>query len=126
MSLRLRLTLLYSTLMGGILLVISAAVIIVITALLFNTIDNRLETAQGIILSKPKIEVNDLGKVELRLKSADISSDVYVQVWGWMESCNQVLGYQIILQVNRLIPMLYTLAGQVMTISLAQLGISVC
>lgn len=68
--------------MGGILLVISAAVIFVITALLFNTIDNRLETAQRIILSKPKIEVNDLGKVELKLKSADISSDVYVQVWG--------------------------------------------
>lgn len=68
--------------MGGILLVISAAVIFVITALLFNTIDNRLKTAQDIILSKPKIKVNDLGKVELKLKSADISSDVYVQVWG--------------------------------------------
>jgi signal transduction histidine kinase len=68
--------------MGGILLVISAAVIIVITALLFNTIDNRLETAQRVILSRPKIKVNDLGKLELKLKSADISSDVYVQVWG--------------------------------------------
>ena len=66
--------------MGGILLVISAAVIIVITALLFNTIDNRLETAQEKILRK--LEVNDLGKVYIKLKSTDISSDVYVQVWG--------------------------------------------
>ncbi|HEX9386155.1 MAG TPA: hypothetical protein VF918_07540, partial [Anaerolineales bacterium] len=80
MSLRLRLTLLYSTLMGGILLVISAAVIIVITALLFNTIDDRLETAQKII--PHKLKVNDLGKVEMHLKSTDISSDVYVQIWG--------------------------------------------
>ena len=66
--------------MGGILLVISAAVIIVMTALLFNAIDNRLETAQKIIVHKLKI--NDLGKVDIKLKSTDISSDVYVQVWG--------------------------------------------
>ncbi len=66
--------------MGGILLVISAAVIIVITALLFNTIDDRLETAQGMI--PHKLKVNDLGKVEIHLKSTDISSDVYVQIWG--------------------------------------------
>ena len=42
--------------MGGILLVISAAVIIVVTALLFNTIDDTLETAQEIILNKIKID----------------------------------------------------------------------
>ena len=66
--------------MGGILLVISAAVIIVITVLLSNTIDNRLETAQRIILHK--LKVNDLGKVEIKLKSNEISSDVFVQVWG--------------------------------------------
>jgi two-component system, OmpR family, sensor kinase len=68
--------------MGGILLVISAAVIIVITALLFNTIDNRLEAAQRIIFNKNKLTVNDLGKVEIKLKSTEISSDVFVQVWG--------------------------------------------
>ncbi len=66
--------------MGGILLVIGAAVIIVITDLLYDTIDNRLETAQAIIL--PKLKVNDLGKVEIQLEPTDISSDVYVQVWG--------------------------------------------
>jgi two-component system, OmpR family, sensor kinase len=81
-SLRLRLTLLYSTLMGGILLVISAAVIIVVTALLFNTIDNRLEDAQRTIVFHNKLKVDELGKVKLSLKSTDISSDVYVQVWG--------------------------------------------
>lgn len=66
--------------MGGILLVISAAVIIVVTALLFNDIDNTLDAAHKVILSK--IKVNDLGKVETSLKSRDINSDVDMQVWG--------------------------------------------
>jgi signal transduction histidine kinase len=66
--------------MGGVLLVISAAVIIVVTALLFNTTDNRLESAHTVILSK--LSVNELGKVNIHLKSTDISSDIYVQVWG--------------------------------------------
>jgi len=68
--------------MGGILLVISAAVIIVVTALLFNTIDNQLEDAQRTIVFHNKLKVDELGKVKLSLKSTDISSDVYVQVWG--------------------------------------------
>ena len=66
--------------MGGILLVISAAIIIVVTALLFDTVDNRLEAAQGVILKK--IKVNALGKAEIHLKTTDISPDIYVQVWG--------------------------------------------
>jgi len=60
--------------------VIGAAVVIVVQALLFNTIDNRLEAAQAII--PQKINVNELGKLELHLKSTDISSDVYVQIRG--------------------------------------------
>ncbi len=66
--------------MGGILLVISAAVIIVVTALLFNNIDNMLDAAHRVVLSK--IKVNELGKIETNLKFTDISSDVYMQVWG--------------------------------------------
>jgi two-component system OmpR family sensor kinase len=80
MSLRLRLTLLYSTLMGAILLVISAAVTLVITALLFNQIDEKLEAAQQVILDK--VVINQLGKVESKLESTDINSDVYMQIWG--------------------------------------------
>ena len=80
MSLRLRLTLLYSTLTGGILLVFAAAVIMVFNALLVNQMDNTLESATNVVVNK--IEVNPLGKVNLDLSSIDISSDVYVQVWG--------------------------------------------
>lgn len=80
MSLRLRLTLLYSTLMGAILLVISAAVTLVITALLFNQIDDTLAAAQQIALKKAV--VNQLGKVESKIEFTDINSDVYMQIWG--------------------------------------------
>ena len=80
MSLRLRLTLLYSTLTGGILLVFAAAVIMVFNALLVDQIDNTLESAANVIINR--IEVNSLGQVSLDLSSIDISSDVYVQVWG--------------------------------------------
>ena len=80
MSLRLRLTLLYSTLTGGILLVFAAAVIMVFNALLVDQIDNTLESAANVIINK--IEVNSLGQVKLDLSVIDISSDVYVQVWG--------------------------------------------
>jgi two-component system, OmpR family, sensor kinase len=66
--------------MGGILLVISAAVIMVVTALLFNNIDNSLDVAHRTVLRKLKI--NDLGKLEANLKSRDIGSNVYVQIWG--------------------------------------------
>jgi len=80
MSLRLRLTLLYATLTGGILLVFAAAVILVFNALLLNQIDNTLENAANIIIGG--IKVDSLGKVDADLSTVDISSDFYVQVWG--------------------------------------------
>src|SRR5689334_10116339 len=80
MSLRLRLTLLYSKLMGAILLVISAAVTLVITSLLLNQIDNTLEAAQQAIIQK--IVINQLGQVDSNIESTDIGSDVYMQIWG--------------------------------------------
>jgi signal transduction histidine kinase len=80
MSLRLRLTLLYSTLTGGVLLVFAAAVIYVFNAMLFDQIDKTLETSAKVIISE--IKLTSLGRVEPDLSSADINSDVYVQVWG--------------------------------------------
>ncbi len=80
MSLRLRLTLLYSTLMGAILLVTSAAVTYVITSLLLNQIDDTLEAAQQVIINK--IVITELGKIDSKIESSDIGSDVYMQIWG--------------------------------------------
>jgi hypothetical protein len=62
------------------LLVFAAAVIMVFNALLVNQIDNTLESAANVVINR--IEVNYLGQVSLDLSSIDISSDVYVQVWG--------------------------------------------
>jgi len=66
--------------MGAILLVISAAVTLVITSLLLNQIDDTLETAQQVILSK--IQINELGKIDPQLETTDLGSDVYMQIWG--------------------------------------------
>ena len=80
MSLRLRLTLLYSTLMGAILLVISAAVTLVVTALLLNQIDETLDAAQQVVIKKIKVE--QLGRIESNLEPTDVGSNVYMQIWG--------------------------------------------
>jgi signal transduction histidine kinase len=66
--------------MGAILLVISAAVTLVITYLLLNQVDETLESAQAVVLQN--ITVNELNKIESNLDATDISSDVYVQIWG--------------------------------------------
>ena len=80
MSLRLRLTLLYSTLMGVILLVISAAVTLVITRMLLEQVDETLEQAQQIVIQK--IQMDPLGKVVANLSSTDMGYDVYMQIWS--------------------------------------------
>ncbi|MCC6501446.1 MAG: HAMP domain-containing protein [Anaerolineales bacterium] len=80
MSLRLRLTLLYATLTGGILLVFAAAVIFVFNAILVNQIDNTLDNAVEVIVSG--VTVNELDEVTADLTAIELSSDVYVQIWG--------------------------------------------
>ena len=80
MSLRLRLTLLYATLTGGVLLVFAAAVIYAFNTLLFDQIDNTLEASAKIVIRG--IRMTPLGRVEPDLSSADINSEVHAQVWG--------------------------------------------
>jgi two-component system, OmpR family, sensor kinase len=80
MSLRLRLTLLYSTLMGAILLVISASVTLVINRVLLQQVDETLEKSQQIVFKN--IKEDNLGKVTVDLSSNDMGYDVYLQIWG--------------------------------------------
>jgi heavy metal sensor kinase len=80
MSLRLRLTLLYSTLMGVILLVISAAVTVVAANLLLEQVDEQLEEAKTTVLRS--LVMTNLGEVQALVEADDFSSDVYVQIWG--------------------------------------------
>ena len=80
MSLRLRLTLLYSTLMGAILLIMGTAVIMIVSVLLLNEIDDSLESLQENIVER--IKVDPLDKVQIDFAGTELSSDIYIQVWG--------------------------------------------
>jgi len=80
-SLRLRLTLLYSTLVGGILLVFGAAVYSLISIILLNQVDDMLAgTVQDII---KVTQVNSTGQVNsINLPALEMTANTYVQVWG--------------------------------------------
>lgn len=81
MSLRLRLTLLYSTIVGGILLIFGAAVYILISIILLNQVDNRLAASVADIIKVTRVDPE--GEVStVNLPSLDLSSNTYVQLWG--------------------------------------------
>ncbi len=81
MSLRLRLTLLYSTFMGGILLIFGAAVYLLVNVILLNQVDTMLAGVARDITSVTK--VNSVGELSLvSLPPLDMTSNAYVQVWG--------------------------------------------
>ncbi len=79
MSLRLRLTILYSTLTGGILLVFGMLIFIMVNVLLVNQVDTiLLETARDAI---QRIRVNVSGELVLiELPRMDMTANVYMQV----------------------------------------------
>lgn len=81
MSLRLRLTLLYSTLVGGIFLVFGAVVYILITIILLNQVDDMLAGTVRDIVNVT--QVNAIGQVNtISLPALDMTANTYVQVWG--------------------------------------------
>ncbi len=81
MSLRLRLTLLYTTFMGGILLIFGAAVYILVNVILLNQVDTMLENVASDIIQVTK--VNSVGELSLiSLPPLDMTSNAYVQVWA--------------------------------------------
>ena len=79
MSLRLRLTLLYAIVTGGVLLVFGATAIFVFNAILVDQIDNTLANAVDLIISG--INVGELDELKGNLESVELRSDVYVQIW---------------------------------------------
>ena len=81
MSLRLRFTLLYSTYIGGILLIFGAAVYILVNVILLNQVDAMLAVVVRDITQVTK--VNSVGELSLiSLPPLDMTSNAYVQVWG--------------------------------------------
>jgi heavy metal sensor kinase len=81
MSLRLRLTLLYSTLVAVILLIFGTAVFLLVNILLLNQIDETLAgVAQDIIQVTRVDSVGELNYVSL--PPLDMTANAYVQVWS--------------------------------------------
>jgi signal transduction histidine kinase len=81
MSLRVRLTLLYSTLLGGILLLLSVAVYLSLSYLLVRLVDNVLaQTFNKIQDYNENIESNEMGQV-IRLPEVDLTENVRAQFW---------------------------------------------
>lgn len=80
MSLRLRLTLLYSTLMGGILLTFGAAIYIIIGVLLLDQADNTLTSTAREIMQATHI--NSAAEIDMITLPVDMTANVYVQLWG--------------------------------------------
>lgn len=81
MSLRLRLTLLYTTIMGGILLIFGAAVYILVSIILLNQVDTMLAAVARDIIGVTRY--NSVGELNLiELPSLDMTSNSHVQVWG--------------------------------------------
>lgn len=80
MSLRLRLTLLYSTFMGGILLIFGAAVFILVNVILLNQVDTMLA---GVVRDITQVtRVNSVGELDvINFPPLDMTSNAYVQIW---------------------------------------------
>ncbi len=81
MSLRLRLTLLYSTLVAVILLIFGTAVFLLVNILLLNQIDETLESVARDIMQVTHVSsVGELNYVSL--PPLDMTANAYVQVWS--------------------------------------------
>ena len=80
-SLRLRFTMLYSTLMGGILLVFGVAVFFIINYILINQVDNMLAS---VVQDLVKVtQVDSMGEINmLSLPRLSMNSNAYIQLWG--------------------------------------------
>ena len=80
MLLRLRLTLLYSILMGGVLLVFGAAAFSLVDIVLISQVDDSLELTAGEFIASSNVD--SLKQVRFGDLPTEMESDVHVQVWG--------------------------------------------
>jgi two-component system, OmpR family, sensor kinase len=80
MSLRLRLTLLYSLLTGGILLLLGVAIYLLVGVQLIRQTDYTLfQTVQGIL---ENTFISSIGDMQPFLPNLDLSSNVFIQFWN--------------------------------------------
>jgi len=82
MSLRSRLTLLYSTLVMGILLVFGSAVYLLVSVVLINNIDDQLDATVHDIVSVTRVDPVGGDLSVISFPPLEMTSNVYVQIWG--------------------------------------------
>lgn len=81
MSLRARLALLYTLIVGGILLLFGTVVYVTVSVTLINQVDQTLQDTYYQIIQNT--QVNSQGGLKVvTLPTLDLSSDVFIQVWG--------------------------------------------
>ncbi len=80
MSLRSRLTLLYTSIVGGILILFGIAVYRSVTSTVVNQLDNNIRTWAKDVYDNAHID--DTGHLVVNLSQLGIPEDIYVQVWG--------------------------------------------
>ena len=81
MPLRLRLTLLYSIFMGGILLIFGTAVYFIVNFILITQVDNTLASVARELIRNAT--VNPIGELIIRRPpQLSMTANVYIQVWG--------------------------------------------
>jgi signal transduction histidine kinase len=77
MSLRVRLALLYTLIVGGILILFGMAAYVSVSITLTNQVDSTLSRAASQIINNARV-----GNLGVTLPELDIFADVYIQVWG--------------------------------------------
>jgi two-component system OmpR family sensor kinase len=80
MSLRSRLTLLYTTIVGGIFLLFGLAVYYSVSLTVTHQLDDTLRIRAETVYLNTKIDAN--GHLNVALPQLDLPEDVFVQVWG--------------------------------------------
>ncbi|MCX7754817.1 MAG: HAMP domain-containing histidine kinase [Anaerolineales bacterium] len=89
MSLRLRLTLLYTSMLGGILLVFGTLIYFLVGDFLVNQIDRTLaNTVKNILANARVTTTGDLNM--LNLAALEMSTSVHVQYWDWRGNLKMV------------------------------------
>lgn len=90
MSLTQRLTLLYSALLGGILLIFGAVVYLLVTTVLLSQVDDRLAaTAQEFIALSGATSLKEIQFGEV---PENVEADINVQVWGLNDTLQDAFG----------------------------------
>src|SRR4030066_2521203 len=80
MSLRSRLTLLYTTIVGGILLLFGLAVYYSVSLTVTHQLDETLRTRAETVYMNTQLDAD--GHLNVALPQLDLPEDVFVQVWG--------------------------------------------